>query len=243
MVGLLQNSSLGRRAMTGSASLSPSCELAAHAMRLLRIQSAPIDLAPASDGVEGKAMSLIAELQQRAKAGVLATSMDPERCRLYSPATADQVARTEALLGFALPPLLRDLYMLVANGGFGPGYGLLGLEHGAPYYAGSKKLDIVALYQSFLHQPTRNEPWGEKLLPICHWGCTYYSYLDCSLPQAPVMAFDENSHGHGPWGCAFSLHAHSFEEWMQRWADGEDLWKSIALYGAPIMGYEENETL
>ncbi|MPZ40899.1 MAG: hypothetical protein GEU95_23170 [Rhizobiales bacterium] len=187
-------------------------------------------------------MPLIAELQRRAQAGLLAASMEAAPCRLYPPASAEQVAQTETLLGFALPPLLRDLYMQVANGGFGPGFGLIGLEDGASLYEGANDGDIAFIYRSFLRHRTRNEPWAEKLLPICHWGCTYYSYLDCALPQAPVMGFDENSHGHGPWDCAFSLHAHSFEEWMQRWVDGEDLWKSIGLYGEPIFGFEENET-
>jgi hypothetical protein len=97
----------------------------------------------------------------------------------------------------------------------------------------------VDLYDAFRREPTRDEPWGEKLLPICTWGCTYFSYLDCALPQTPVLAVDQNSHGHGPWACAFSLHAHSFEEWMQRWVRGEDLWHSIGLYGEPKFAFEE----
>lgn len=38
----------------------------------------------------------------------------------------------KAILGFPLPPLLRALYTQLANGGFGPMYGLLGLAGGAP---------------------------------------------------------------------------------------------------------------
>jgi len=186
-------------------------------------------------------MRLITELQRRAEAGVLATSMDPEPCRLYPPATAEQVVRTETLLGFALPPLLCDLYMQVANGGFGPGCGLIGVENGASISEGADRGDLAFVYRSFLRHPTRKEPWAAKLLPICSWGCSYYSYLDCALPHAPVMIFDTNSHGHGPWGCAFNLHVRSFEEWMQRWVDGEDLWESVELYGEPIIGYLEDE--
>jgi len=40
------------------------------------------------------------------------------------------VATVESRLGFGLPPLLRELYTQVGNGGFGPGYGILGLEGG-----------------------------------------------------------------------------------------------------------------
>lgn len=46
---------------------------------------------------------------------------------LPAPARAAQVAEAEALLGFAIPPLLARLYTEVANGGFGPGYELFPL--------------------------------------------------------------------------------------------------------------------
>jgi hypothetical protein len=155
------------------------------------------------------------------------------------PTTPLRVSLAEAQLGFALPALLRDIYTKIANGGFGPGYGIVGIDGGAPFYAGGLTWSNVDLYKAYRQRPTRYEPWGEKLLPICHWGCTFYSYLDCALTQAPVMAIDENSHGHGPWACAFSLHVTSFEQWMQRWLDGEDLWQSVGLYGNPKFGYEE----
>jgi hypothetical protein len=44
----------------------------------------------------------------------------------FAPATEEQLRKTEEFMGFAHPPLLRALYMQVANGGFGPGTGLLG---------------------------------------------------------------------------------------------------------------------
>ena len=45
-------------------------------------------------------------------------------------ATQEQIQQTEHLLGFALPPLLVALYSALANGGFGPGYGLRGMVGG-----------------------------------------------------------------------------------------------------------------
>jgi hypothetical protein len=47
------------------------------------------------------------------------------------PATPEQVQASQRRLGFSLPVPLRQVVMQVANGGFGPGYGLLGLESGA----------------------------------------------------------------------------------------------------------------
>ena len=44
----------------------------------------------------------------------------------FPPATAAQLHKTEQALGFSLPAILRSLYMQVANGGFGPDYGIIG---------------------------------------------------------------------------------------------------------------------
>ena len=38
---------------------------------------------------------------------------------------------SEKQLGFALPNLLTQLYSSIGNGGFGPGYGMLGVVGGA----------------------------------------------------------------------------------------------------------------
>lgn len=49
---------------------------------------------------------------------------------LYPPVTMLKVEAAEEKLAFGLPPLLRELYTQVGNGGFGPGYGIFGLEGG-----------------------------------------------------------------------------------------------------------------
>jgi hypothetical protein len=55
----------------------------------------------------------------------------PERTGfVYPKATPAQVASSERMLGFALPPVLRELYQELANGGFGPVAGLRGIEGG-----------------------------------------------------------------------------------------------------------------
>jgi hypothetical protein len=161
--------------------------------------------------------------------------MGSEPFIVFPPVSAAQVRDAEAALGFPLPALLRDIYVNVGNGGFGPGCGLFGLQGGD-----RRRWNAVDLYHSFRHRHTSHERCGEKLLPICTWGCGYFSCIDCALPSAPVLAFDEGAHGHGPWGCAFGLHAASFEEWMQRWVKGEDLWKTFNAVGAPIFWFEEH---
>jgi hypothetical protein len=187
-------------------------------------------------------MRVLEELARRKREGTLVASakMAPKRPPNYPPAPVEHVIAAERVLGFALPPLLREIYLTIGNGGFGPGYGLFAVDDGVPARVAKRDWYLVELYTSFRERPRRN-PWGDKMLPICSWGCTYFSYLDCALPDAPVMSFDENSHGHGPWDCAFSLHAKSFEEWLTRWLSGEDMWQSIGLYGEPKFWFEENQ--
>lgn len=48
----------------------------------------------------------------------------------FPPATEAQLTATERELGYPLPGMLRALYSQVANGGFGPGYGLEGIADG-----------------------------------------------------------------------------------------------------------------
>ncbi len=58
------------------------------------------------------------------------TTSEPEFA--FPPATEEQLHETEQILGFPLPPLLRLLYTRIANGGFGPGYGIIGAIDGFP---------------------------------------------------------------------------------------------------------------
>src|SRR5205807_2116845 len=68
----------------------------------------------------------------------------------FPPATEDQIRETEQQLGFPLPPLLRLLYTEIANGGFGPGLGIVGTPGGFritnPRFD-DPDLDIVQSYQ------------------------------------------------------------------------------------------------
>jgi hypothetical protein len=98
--------------------------------------------------------------------------------RRYSPATPAQLDESERRLGFRLPLAVRQLYGLVANGGFGPGYGILGLVGGAV-----DEFDETAV-DSYLARPRagaedRRWQWPRGLLPFCNWGCQIYSCVDC----------------------------------------------------------------
>jgi hypothetical protein len=62
---------------------------------------------------------------------VLKPEGDGQEPTLAFPKASEQQMRdTEQQLGFPLPRLLRHLYAQIANGGFGPGFGIIGVENG-----------------------------------------------------------------------------------------------------------------
>jgi hypothetical protein len=54
---------------------------------------------------------------------------------LPPPAGVSDLRRAEVLIGCALPPVIVHIYSAVANGGFGPGYGLVGISGGRAGFA------------------------------------------------------------------------------------------------------------
>jgi hypothetical protein len=84
-------------------------------------------------------------------------------------ATEDQIAMTEKVLSISIPSLLRSYYKNVANGGFGPLYGIYGVHggfygdsHGGIAYADGNLLhvgitqlsEMTVKNQSITIQPT-----------------------------------------------------------------------------------------
>ena len=141
-----------------------------------------------------------------------------ERLPPLTPVSPAAVQEAENLLGHRLPSLLRRLYLEVGNGGFGPGYGILGVRggHGDDY--GHTAVD--------LHQQARSEAWPAwssmpaGLLPICHWGCGIYSLIDCADHQARMWAWDPNPAPDDDLGKALFPQAIGFREWLAQWVSG-----------------------
>jgi hypothetical protein len=122
-----------------------------------------------------------------------------------APATAAAVTEAESLAG-PLPPLLRRLYREVANGGFGPGYGLLGLR-GGHTDDGATAVDL-----------RRSEWWPrppDRLLPVCHWGCAIYSLVDCA--DGHMWAWDPNPLDEDQLPKALFPEQLTLGEWLERW--------------------------
>jgi hypothetical protein len=139
----------------------------------------------------------------------------------YPPATQDELMRAEARLGFRLPAFLGKVYMGVGNGGFGPGYGLIGLPGG---YLNDGE-SIIDLYQS-RHVISPNDPdwkWPDGVVPVCDWGCAIFSCVD--YYSGVVVTFDPAPLETGiPMSLAFAESHTSVYAWLDEWANGMRLW-------------------
>jgi hypothetical protein len=141
-------------------------------------------------------------------------------------------------LGFPLPPLLRELYTQVGNGGFGPGYGIFGLEGGYidpdiinDFQGGTlvewyfsfrgtddnipelgRDFDFEDHFSLFIDPEPKPDTWGwfDKLLPICNHGCWQLSCIDCSRLTFPVLFYIG-------YGCELQLASPTFDGWIEDW--------------------------
>jgi hypothetical protein len=129
---------------------------------------------------------------------------------LYATATLSDVEQTEEALALKLPPFLRQLYLEVGNGGYGPGAGLIGIEGGYSDFDGQT---LVTTYQRF-----RTGEWPSTLLPLWDWGDTMWSCVDVT-EGFPVVTHDGTD---GATKTTFTLQA-----FLSSWLDGVDLFARL----------------
>ncbi len=109
----------------------------------------------------------------------------------------------EDVFGFALPKILRRSYLELSNGGFGPGYHIIGLPGGQESSWG----DLMESWAIL----SRDEEWEEGWLPIIDWGCAQVSIIDCDNDFLMVTLYEGEYHRED----------YTFHELLERWIDGE----------------------
>jgi hypothetical protein len=134
-----------------------------------------------------------------------------EKLPPLAPATPEAVEEAEQVIGHNLPPLLRRLYLEVGNGGFGPGYGLLGVPGG---HRDDLRNTAIDLYRKWHDGGDRELPGGP--LPICYWGCGIYSFVDCRTEPHAMWACDPNP---GVEDDLFREHV-TLADWLDQWIHG-----------------------
>jgi hypothetical protein len=112
------------------------------------------------------------------------------RAKKCPPASEDAVRFAEASLGLNIPPLLRLIYLNVGNGGFGPGYGIIGVGGGQASNLGTlvETYDQIKKGADYL-----GITWSARLLPFCEWGCNIFSCVDCGDTDCQMFQSDECS--------------------------------------------------
>ncbi|WP_371778523.1 SMI1/KNR4 family protein [Streptosporangium subroseum] len=129
---------------------------------------------------------------------------------LPPPATTEEVAQTESVLGFGLPSTLARLYCEVANGGFGPDYQLF------PLWGEGRTAVNVYREERSMSESGGEVHWPAGVLPILDWGCGMYAAVDCRSPEGTVLIFEPNGID-GDWHHAWYLDSESLAGWLEVW--------------------------
>jgi hypothetical protein len=141
------------------------------------------------------------------------------------PASPGMVEAAEAAIGHALPALLRRLYTEVANGGFGPRAGVLGVPGGRG--SSGDFADIVDAFREFtVELPPDHEfyhPMPPGMLWILDEGCCIWTLIDLKDSSAPLWGWDP---GEEPKLHSLEL---TLADWLTTWlnlgAPDDFLWR------------------
>jgi hypothetical protein len=140
-------------------------------------------------------------------------------------ATVAEVDAAEAALGFAIPPLLRQLYTEVGNGGFGPNYGLEGVPT-IPPTPGTA--NIIVLYEMYSGEPLTEHTahvWPRGWVPLISGGCLFMECIDFLSPPHAVALYDGGDCDlERPAVNSFRPVAESLEARLTAWLAGKRAW-------------------
>lgn len=184
------------------------------------------------DGIEQSRTSVCSSTEDlltliRERVSCVAAERDASESLTFEPANVEAIAEAEKTLDFALPQVLKRVLLEIGNGGFGPGHGLLGVRGGATDEHGNSLVDLYDCL-SATHDDDPGWRWPQQLVPICPWGDSTYSCVDCSSQDGQVVTFDANGHRPGA-DLARLLEPQdlTLEAWLRAWAEGVDLWKRM----------------
>jgi len=137
----------------------------------------------------------------------------PTETALPPPADTATLDGVEAALGRALPSFLRRVYGEIADGGFGPGVGLLSL---AAALAAYERMRTGA-------ELPRGRAWADGLLPVVERDPGFYC-VDTTTDAGRVVDWDPEElgefSGESAFARSFSEEAPSAEAWLGAWVGG-----------------------
>lgn len=168
-------------------------------------------------------VSLILDLQRAVRSRQAADGSSPPQ-KAGSPfpvASVPQLERTEGLLGFPLPLVLRRIYLEVGNGGFGPECGLLGIEGDADDGAGCTLVQkwFDAREDVLLHPRLKKLRPDYRFLPCVYCGCAVYLCLSGEFPEGPMWLYDQGARSRAK---KFGVQTFTFSALLRLWLDRRD---------------------
>jgi hypothetical protein len=153
---------------------------------------------------------LLQALRGRAADPAIRTDYAKRRSRgLGVPATSNEIVEAERAMGCALHPLHRRVFQEVANGGFGPGDGLVGLPGGSLDVDGRSIVDLKEVL--WLDD---SKPLLAPVVPLCEWGDGIWSCINSKT--GAVLTLGESD---------LVETGTSFHRWLEDWVTGIDLWE------------------
>jgi len=157
--------------------------------------------------------SIDPSLHARAQA-IGASMTTPVGTTLPGPADPAAIASLEGSLGATLPAFLRRVYLEVADGGFGPGVGLLGVAAAGSAYTRMREGSELP----------RGRAWPDALLPVVERDPGFYC-VDCSSVDGRVIDWDPEElgqfSGEKAFAKSFADEAPSVEAWLATWVGGK----------------------
>lgn len=139
--------------------------------------------------------------------------------RIGSPASSQDIANAESLLGFSVPIVIRRMYTEIGNGGWGPVYGFepIAIEGAKP-----TENDFVGCYlecvseKRLLEEP--GTQWPRGMVTIIARGCVDYELCDfIKPPHAVYLLKGDTWRPNRPVFEALTLVAESIEDRLEQW--------------------------
>jgi len=151
-------------------------------------------------------------------AGVRTDSPNQSSKVLPPPASPALIAEAESAMGLTLHPLHRRLLVEIGNGGFGPGYGLLGVKGGHADGDGRTMAELRRALPGSSGTSLFSLGLPRGVVPLCEWGCATWSCLDTRSVDGAVLMLEERG--------MFDMGT-SFEQWLTDWVRGVKLWDTM----------------
>lgn len=142
-----------------------------------------------------------------------------------SKVSLEQLENVEQKLGFQLPEILKQCYTEIGNGHFGPGYGLLPLFPQKKNYNGTDEENILAFNEEFTK--CEFDFWTPSCIPLVHWGCGIYSFMDLAQPEKNIVIFDGNNFEEDIPGSGIFETKRNLQSFLEAWTQDIIIWDEM----------------